>query len=93
LIIRILSEGQYELKGSALAELDDIDNEMLEAVAKNDPQAFAAALERVLNLVRSKGVRLADSFLGESDLILPAPDMSLEEARQLFAEYPADLLG
>jgi len=92
MIIRIMSEGQYELKGSALGELDDIDNELLAAVESNDSQGFDESLARVLALVRGKGVRMADSFLGESDIILPAPDMSLDEARELFNEYPVDLV-
>jgi hypothetical protein len=92
MIVRIMGEGQYELKGSALAELDEMDDVLLSAVKKGAPKGFDEALESVLSLVRSRGVRKADSFLGESDLILPAPDMSLQEAQELFEEYPADLV-
>jgi hypothetical protein len=90
-IIRISTEGQYELRGEALTKLDDMDNLVLDAVAKSDTEAFAKSLADVLSHVRSEGTRLPDTSLRESDLILPPPDISLEEARELFADYPRDL--
>jgi hypothetical protein len=90
-IIRISTEGQYELRGEALTKLDDMDNLVLDAVAKSDTEAFVKSLADVLSHVRSEGTRLPDTSLCESDLILPPPDISLEEARELFADYPRDL--
>jgi len=92
MIIRIATEGQYELKGEALQKLDDIDNDILAAIEKENAAQFRQALEQVLNLVRAQGIRLPDTVLKESDLILPPPDTSLEQARSLFADYPHHLL-
>ncbi|MGB4505225.1 MAG: hypothetical protein WBI44_10100 [Syntrophaceticus sp.] len=91
MIIRILTQGQYTVKGDALAELDSMDNYLLDAVEAGDENQFTASLQNVVNFVKMKGVKVPDEELVESDLIIPAPDTSLEEARELFAGYPRDL--
>jgi hypothetical protein len=91
MIIRIATEGQYELTGDALARLDEIDNELLDAISTNDAEAYQARFRSVLDLIRTEGRQLATDELRESDLVLPPPDTTLEEAKDLFAEYPADL--
>jgi len=90
-IIRILAEGQYRLKGEALGELDRLDDELLEAIANNDEEGFNRRFHEVLALIRERGTKIEDTELVESDLVLPAPDTSLEEARELFATYPEKL--
>ena len=91
MIIRIATEGQYELSGAGLAELDAADNALLDAVQRGDADAFRRELHRVLDIVRTRGRRLDDRELKESDLVLPPPDMTLEEARALLSTYPRDL--
>jgi hypothetical protein len=91
-IVRIATEGQYELKGQALAQLDEMDNQVLDAISGNTAERFQEAFAQVLNLIRSAGTRLPDASLKESDLILPPPDTSFAEACELFADYPRDLL-
>jgi len=90
-IIRIATEGQYQLKGDALSKLDEIDNRLLDAIETGDEATFREALDAVLSLIRSEGQRLSDTELKESDLIVAPPDTTLEEARDLFAGYPRDL--
>ncbi|MGI6544632.1 MAG: PspA-associated protein PspAA [Limnochordia bacterium] len=92
MIIRIATEGQYELRGAALAELDDLDDAILAAIEQNQADQFQDALAKVVELIRTKGTRLPDASLQESDLILPPPDVSLNEARDMFTDYPQDLL-
>lgn len=92
MVVRILGEGQYRVTGPLLEELDRADNQILEAIERGDEAAFRSALERVVSLVR-QGQALADAELVESDLILPAPDTTLREAQELFADYPWDLVS
>ena len=92
MIIRIATEGQYELKGAALQALDDMDNSMLDAVQHSDAASFTSSLEQVLSLIRAQGTRVPDATLKESDLILPPPDTTLDQARALFADYPHELI-
>jgi len=92
MIVRIATEGQYELRGQALDELDSADDALLDAIEAGDETAFARELTRVLEIVRTRGRRLADDELKESDLVLPPPDTTLEEARGLFRDYPRNLV-
>lgn len=91
MIIRILTEGQYKVAGDALVELDRMDNFLLDAIEAGDGKEFSKRLNDVVSLVKNKGEKVADTELVESDLIIPAPDITLEEARDLFAAYPRDL--
>ena len=80
MIVRISSEGQYNLPGSFIDELNEIDNELVEAVEAEDQAAFETLLKRMLDLVRDNGTPVPVEELVESDLILPEPDLTLLEA-------------
>ena len=84
MIIRITTEAQYNLPGSFLDELNDIDNELVEAVEADDNGSFEPLLNRMLTLVRQNGSEVPVDELVESDLILPSPDTTLSEAQHLF---------
>lgn len=91
MIVRVANEGQYDLKDSALRKLDEIDNALLDAVEQGDAKSFREALEAVLIVIRGEGQKLPDTDLRESMLILPPADITLDEARDLFREYPREL--
>ena len=84
MIVRISSEGQYNLPGSFIDQLNEIDNALVEAVAAEDQGAFETLLKRMLDLVRDNGAPVPLDELVESDLILPEPDLTLLEAEELF---------
>ena len=84
MIVRITTEGQYNLPGSFIDRLNEIDNELVEAVEASDQGKFEFLLKQMLSLVREKGSPLPVDELVESDLILPEPDLTLEEAKELF---------
>ena len=84
MIVRILGEGQFNLSGSAIDELNDIDNRMVEAVEAEDRDALHSLLLEMESLVRDKGEPLPVDELVESDLILPETDLTLEEAESIF---------
>ena len=84
MIVRITSEGQYNLPGSFIDRLNEIDNALVEAVAAEDQAAFETLLKRMLDLVRENGEPVPVDELVESDLILPEPDLTLLEAEELF---------
>ncbi|MCY0900151.1 MAG: hypothetical protein OWU33_14725 [Firmicutes bacterium] len=83
MIVRILSEGQYRVDGDTLEEIKRLDDELMEALTLDDADRFHRLLNQVAELVRS-GQALHAEHLTESDLILPAPDTTLEEAKRLF---------
>lgn len=84
MIIRITTEGQYNLPGSFVDQLNEIDNQLVEAVEAADRSSFNGLLKKMLDLVRENGSPLPVDELVESDLILPTPDTTLEEAQILF---------
>ncbi len=84
MIVRISSEGQYNLPGSYIDRLNEIDNQLVEAVEAEDQPAFETLLKRMLDLVREHGEPVPVDELVESDLILPEPDLTLREAEELF---------
>ena len=84
MIIRIATEGQYNLPGSFVDQLNEIDNQLVEAVEAADRSAFDSLLKQMLDLVREHGSPLPVDELVESDLILPDPDTTLAEAQVLF---------
>lgn len=85
MIVRILSEGQYRVEGKALEEITHLDEELMDALTQDQPDRFHELLNRIAGLVRS-GTALDVSHLEESDLILPAVDTTLDEAKKLFAD-------
>lgn len=84
MIVRILSEGQFNLPGACIDELNEIDNQMVAAVESEDAASFARLLGEMLTLVREKGAPVPVDELVESDLILPETDLTLEEAEHIF---------
>ncbi len=84
MIVRILTEGQFNLPGAHVDELNDIDNRLVEVVEQEDRAKFDVLLKEMLDLVRQKGTPVPIDELVESDLVLPEPDITLEEAEELF---------
>ena len=84
MIVRILTEGQYNLPGAYVDELNDIDNQIVEFVESQDRDGFERRLKAMLDLVREKGTPVEVDELVESDLVLPEPDITLKEAEELF---------
>lgn len=84
MIVRIATEGQYKVPSTLLDRLNEMDNNLVQTVAGGDQAAFTRALAEMLALVRAQGTPVASDELVTSDLILPAPDTTLDEARTLF---------
>ncbi len=85
MIIRISTEGQYEVGDAAVDSLNRLDNEAVAACDSGDEQRFRGAFDKLLEFVRSEGRPLGEDELEGSDLILPPPDVSLEEAKTEFS--------
>ena len=84
MIVRILTEGQYNIPGSYIGELNEIDNRLVAAVAEENQEEFHHLLKKMLDLVREKGTPVPADELVKSDLVLPEPDLTLQEAEELF---------
>jgi hypothetical protein len=84
-IVRIATEGQYQLDEGAAAALNELDNEAVAACEADDDERFRTAFGKLLEFIRTQGRPLEDAELEGSDLILPPPDVSLEEAKAEFS--------
>ncbi len=85
MIVRIATEGQYEIGDDDVAELNELDNEAVAACDAGDEARFQSTYKKLLDFVRFRGRALADDELEGSDVILPPPDVSVEEASAEFS--------
>lgn len=85
LVVRILGGDQYELGLDARPRLEAFDQKLLQALDAGDAVAFEAALAKAIAFVKARGMELPAGDLRKSELVLPAPDTSLEDARKLLA--------
>jgi hypothetical protein len=83
-IVRIATEGQYDLGEADVAGLDALDNEAVSVCEAGNEAAFRETFGRLLDYVRSHGRPLRDDQLTGSDIILPPPDATLAEAQSEF---------
>ncbi len=83
MIVRVSGEGQYRLDQTN-GQLNQLDNAVVSAVGAGDEAAYRSAYDALLAFVRSAGEPIGDDELFGSDLILPPPDLSLQEAAREF---------
>jgi ribosomal protein S12 methylthiotransferase accessory factor YcaO len=84
-IVRISTEGQYEVLENDAETLDQLDRQAVSACEADDEEQFRASFARLLQFVREKGRPVPEDELAPSELILPPPDVSLEEAKEEFS--------
>ncbi|MGW4609743.1 PspA-associated protein PspAA [Streptomyces sp. NPDC004532] len=83
MIVRIMGEGQVKLDDAHFTELNKLDDELLGEVEGGDEEGFRRTLGALLDAVRRLGTPLPDDSLEPSELILPSPDASLDEVREM----------
>jgi hypothetical protein len=84
-IVRLMGEGQFRVADDELERLNELDNQVVQAVEANDEQAVRRLLATMASAVREKGERLPDEALDPSDLVIPPDDLTLDEAHELFS--------
>ena len=85
MIVRIATEGQYELNDSEAEELNELDNQAVAACDGGDEAQFKQTFKELLEFVRTHGRPVPEDTLEPSDVIIPPPDVSLEEAKAEFS--------
>jgi hypothetical protein len=86
-IVRIATEGQYELQDDDAQALEELDRRVVSACEAGNEQRFADAFSRMIEFVREKGEPVSEDRLAVSDAIIPPPDATLAEVR---AEFKAE---
>jgi hypothetical protein len=85
-IVRIMGQGQFTVDNDTLKKLNQIDDSIVELVSnhRSDPAEFRKRLEELTDIVEKKGKPLDPKEIIQSDIILPTPDLSIDEAKKLF---------
>lgn len=86
MIVRIMGEGQVKLADSHFTELNKLDDELLAEMESGDESGFRRTLTALLDKVRELGDSLPDDALEPSELILPGPDATLDEVREMLSD-------
>lgn len=84
MIVRIATEGQYRLDDVRLGRVNEMDNQLVQLVTAQDNNGFTRQFNELLEYIRQNGEKLADDELLGSDIVLPAPDLSVAEAAEIF---------
>lgn len=84
MIVRIATEGQYRLADDLVERLNALDNDAVAAVDAGDEARFTDLFGQMIALIRAEGAPLPDDELHGSDVIVPPPDTSFDEAQHEF---------
>ena len=84
MIIRIMGEGQYRISSALLDDLNVIDNNIVDRVAKEDEAGLKEELSRLIATIKAKGEPLDPKEIVESEVIVPPGDLTLAEAARVF---------
>jgi hypothetical protein len=86
MIIRILSQGQYEVPDSQADALNVLDDKVRDAIESGNEVAFTNALGALLDEVHRLGGPVDIDAIVASDAILPPADATINEARELLQD-------
>ena len=86
MIVRISGEGQFDVPDGHVEELNRLDGDVTKAVDAGDEAQFKSALEALLGSVRTAGEELPADFIGPSDLVLPSPEATIHEVREVLGD-------
>jgi hypothetical protein len=83
-IVRIAEDNQYDFPDDQAEALNDLDNQLVEAVEAGDQARFDDLWGKMIELVRSSGTPVGEDELVGSDVILPPADITFAEAAREF---------
>ena len=85
-VVRIMGQGQFTVDNITLKRLNEIDDSIVQLVSKerSDDAEFKKRLTELADIVEAKGKPLDPKEIIQSDIILPSPDLSVDEAKRLF---------
>ena len=85
MIVRISGENQYRLSDADAEQLNQLEKAVVQVVEGGQKDGFDTAFRTLLEYVRTHGTPLGSDELEASNVILPPPDLSFEEAGREFS--------
>lgn len=83
IVVRIAGDDQYRLPATARSVLEGLDEDLARAIDQDNAEDFARLTRRLVTMVNDMGERLPRDDVRASDLIVPAADMTLADAKKL----------
>ena len=86
MIVRILGEGRYDVPEADLPAIEQLDEELVDALERGDENEFNGALIDLIGEVRHSGTLLDPGDLRPSELAVPHEGATMTEVKALLAE-------
>lgn len=93
IVVRVAGDQQYKLPESIRPALDGLDSALAMVVEAGDVDGFGKCTAELSKLIEANGEKLPPDDLRPSDLIVPSPEMTIEEAKSLLADGEAAAQG
>ena len=95
LIVRVSGQGQFKVNEEILDRINDIDNSIVNLLENTDVDADANStkvkqkelnekINEIISLIRTNGTPLDDKEITQSQIMIPNPDISVDEAKKIF---------
>jgi hypothetical protein len=95
IIVRVSGQGQFKVNGETLDRINDIDNSIVNLLENTDLDGDANSTKvkqkelnekviEIINLIRTNGMPLDDKEIMQSQIMIPNPDISVDEAKKIF---------
>jgi hypothetical protein len=85
-IVRLMGEGQYRVDDELLPALNELDDQALAALGRDDEAELDRYLDEMWQLIKTRGTELPLDEIENSDVVIPPSDLTLEETRALMSE-------
>jgi hypothetical protein len=89
MIVRIMADNQFRVAPEYEAEIARLDGELEAAIRADDEGQFRGALQHLIQHVHDSGTVVPDDELVPSDVMIPAVDMTLAEAKEVLSKSAA----
>lgn len=95
IIVRVSGQGQFKINREILDRINDIDNSIVNLLENTDTDVDVNSIKvkqkelnekvnEIINLIRTKGMPLGDKEIIQSQIMIPNPDISVDEAKKIF---------
>lgn len=90
MIVRIVGEGQWVLPDEMRSPLNEVDERLKTAVSMRDAEELGRILTEIRDTVRRHGSPIDDGKARMSDLIVPGPQVGIDEIVSWMDSRPDD---
>jgi len=95
IIVRVSGQGQFKVNREILDRINDIDNSIVNLLENTDTDVDVNSIKvkqkelnekvnKIINLIRTNGMPLGDKEIIQSQIMIPNPDISIDEAKKIF---------